>query len=66
MVIATFVVDIDISRTRISEAKVMEQHAKVQSLLGFSRSGDVLAFLRIEESFSFSFREHAAPSTRKM
>ena len=53
MVIATFVVNIvhiDIGRTRISEAKVMEQHAKVQGLLGCFRSGDVLAFMRIEES----------------
>ena len=55
MAIATFVVDKDVSRTRISEAKVMEQHAKVQSLLGCFRGCDVLAFLRTEESSAAQF-----------
>jgi hypothetical protein len=61
MVMATFVLDIDIGRTRISEAKVMEQHAKVQGLFGCFRSGDALAFLRIEESSAAQF---LLPGTR--
>jgi hypothetical protein len=48
------VVDIDISRTRISKSKMMEQHAKIQGL-GCFRSVDILAFLRTEESSSTKF-----------
>ena len=50
-----FVVDIDVSRTRISKSKVMKQHAKVQGLLGCFRGCDVLAFLRTEESSAAQF-----------
>ena len=49
------VVDENISRTRISKSKVMEQHAKVQGLLGCFRGCDVLAFLRTEESSAAQF-----------
>ena len=49
------VVDKNVSGTRISESKVMEQHAKVQGLLGCFRGCDVLAFLRTEESSAAQF-----------
>ena len=50
-----FVVDENVSRTKISKSKVMEQHAKVQGLPGCFRGCDVLAFLRTEESSAAQF-----------